>query len=108
LILHRHRHDEFPAGYSSASCSPAELASASPANNILLDGKLRVVQHYSEGGTAFIPRVSPKGFTPFIRVHLRLSAARMLFGVAHLRTHLEGADSFGGAFSLRACLMMLA
>jgi putative transposase len=26
-----HRYDEFPAGYSSASCSPAELASASPA-----------------------------------------------------------------------------
>jgi transposase InsO family protein len=25
-----HRFDEFPAGYSSASCSPAELASASP------------------------------------------------------------------------------
>jgi len=28
-----HRPDEFPAGYSSASCSPAELASASPAGN---------------------------------------------------------------------------
>ena len=27
-----HRTDEFPAGYSSASCSPAELASASPAS----------------------------------------------------------------------------
>jgi hypothetical protein len=27
-----HRTDEFPAGYSSASCSPAELASASPVN----------------------------------------------------------------------------
>ena len=26
-----HRHDEFPAGYSSASCAPAELASALPA-----------------------------------------------------------------------------
>jgi hypothetical protein len=26
-----HRSDESPAGYSSASCSPAELASASPA-----------------------------------------------------------------------------
>ena len=26
-----HRPDESPAGYSSASCSPAELASASPA-----------------------------------------------------------------------------
>ena len=28
-----HRLDEFPAGYSSASCSPAELASASPAED---------------------------------------------------------------------------
>ena len=27
-----HRWDEFPAGYSSTSCSPAELASASPAS----------------------------------------------------------------------------
>jgi hypothetical protein len=26
-----HRSDESPAGYSSAGCSPAELASASPA-----------------------------------------------------------------------------
>jgi len=30
-----HRPDESPAGYSSASCSPAELASASPASAIL-------------------------------------------------------------------------
>jgi len=27
-----HRFDESPAGYSLASCSPAELASASPAD----------------------------------------------------------------------------
>jgi transposase InsO family protein len=33
-----HRVDELPAGYSSASCSPAGLASASPAAN-QLDGK---------------------------------------------------------------------
>ena len=26
-----HRYDEFPAGYSSAGCAPAEPASASPA-----------------------------------------------------------------------------
>ena len=30
-----HRSDESPAGYSSASCSPAELASASPAERHL-------------------------------------------------------------------------
>src|SRR5271163_2089919 len=33
--LHSHRHDESAAGYSLASCSPAELASASPTGFIL-------------------------------------------------------------------------
>jgi hypothetical protein len=32
-----HRNDEFPAGYSSAGCSPAEPASASPAGAIILE-----------------------------------------------------------------------
>jgi hypothetical protein len=31
-----HRTDEFPAGYSSAGCSPAEPASASPASASML------------------------------------------------------------------------
>jgi len=31
-----HRNDESPAGYSSAGCSPAEPASASPAGAIML------------------------------------------------------------------------
>jgi hypothetical protein len=30
-----HRYDEFPAGYSSAGCAPAEPASASPAETHL-------------------------------------------------------------------------
>jgi len=30
-----HRRDEFPTGYSSAGCPPAEPASASPAGDIL-------------------------------------------------------------------------
>jgi len=30
-----HRLDEFPVGYSLASCSPAELASASPTRTIV-------------------------------------------------------------------------
>ena len=30
-----HRNDEFPAGYSSAGCSPAEPTSASPASAII-------------------------------------------------------------------------
>jgi hypothetical protein len=33
-----HRHDEFPVGYSLASCSPAELASASPTAEIVGNG----------------------------------------------------------------------
>jgi len=32
-----HRLDEFPAGYSLASCSPAELASASPTVRSMID-----------------------------------------------------------------------
>ncbi|MGH9962821.1 MAG: hypothetical protein ACREBC_37850, partial [Pyrinomonadaceae bacterium] len=33
-----HRLDEFPVGYSLASCSPAELASASPTGLIVGNG----------------------------------------------------------------------
>jgi hypothetical protein len=33
-----HRLDEFPVGYSLASCSPAELASASPTGTIVSNG----------------------------------------------------------------------
>ncbi|HYN24768.1 MAG TPA: hypothetical protein VES69_06945 [Pyrinomonadaceae bacterium] len=33
-----HRLDEFPVGYSLASCSPAELASASPTGLIVSNG----------------------------------------------------------------------
>jgi len=35
-----HRLDEFPAGYSLASCSPAELASASPTGLIVNNGPI--------------------------------------------------------------------
>ena len=73
MIPHRHRLDEFPAGYSSASCSPAELTSASPDKEILLDYAREVLEDFSERGSEFILRVSPKGFTPLsvlICVHL--------------------------------------
>ena len=69
LIPHRHRLDEFPSGYSSASCSPAALASAFPAIKILLDCVCDVLQNFSERETVFIARVSPQGFTPRISVH---------------------------------------
>jgi hypothetical protein len=55
----RHRLDEFPSGYSLAGCSPAELASASPDTQIMLDDEPKVVQDYTERGSAFILRVSP-------------------------------------------------
>ena len=35
-----HRLDEFPVGYSLASCSPAELASASPTALIVSNGSV--------------------------------------------------------------------
>jgi len=75
LIPHRHRLDEFPAGYSSASYSPAELASAFPVDDIFLDYDREVLEDFSERESEFILRVSPKGFTPPISVHLRSSVA---------------------------------
>ncbi len=43
-----HRYDEFPAGYSSAGCAPAEPASASPARRILQDSVQAVQSNCSE------------------------------------------------------------
>jgi len=43
-----HRLDEFPVGYSLASCSPAELASASPTGLIVSNGPVE--------GNNFFPR----------------------------------------------------
>ena len=59
MIPRRHRLDEFPSGYSLAGCSPAELASAFPDTQIMLDDEPKVLQDYSERGSAFILRVSP-------------------------------------------------
>jgi transposase InsO family protein len=70
--------DEFPAGYSSAGCSPAEPASAFPDVDILLDERKKVVEDYSEWGSVFIPRVSPEGFTPAARSQLCSPAAPRL------------------------------
>src|ERR1700730_7459434 len=46
-IIRRRRlhHPEFPAGYSSAGCSPAEPASASPALVIYIHRPLRHIEH---------------------------------------------------------------
>src|SRR6516225_8528058 len=41
--------NEFPAGYSLASCSPAELTSAFPTNVILQQSRLSVEQTSADG-----------------------------------------------------------
>lgn len=60
--------DESPAGYSSASCSPALLASASPASTILvINQPIRLVK-CSEWQLSPFKRVSWLGFTaPYFR-----------------------------------------
>lgn len=74
LILSGHRLDEFPTGYSLASCSPAALTPAFPAIRILLDYMRKAIQNFSERESGFIAPVSPQGFTPpsaFLGVHRR-------------------------------------
>jgi hypothetical protein len=61
-----HRLDEFPTGYSLASCSPAEPASASPVNLILL--RLH----------SFVYEVSANGNLSLIFVSHRRGAAHRL------------------------------
>ena len=63
-LLPAHRLDESPAGYSSASCSPAELASASPA--IRNDARASMLRKEicSERQVSEFLRVSLKGTTP--------------------------------------------
>src|SRR6516165_330539 len=59
----RLHHREFPAGYSSAGCSPAEPASASPAfTNIHPLVHLRHIEHACQPVPNF--PVSPHGCTP--------------------------------------------
>jgi hypothetical protein len=62
-----HRCDEFPAEYSLASCSPAELASASPAALSLQPTTFvrRAKLSERQPGNSF--PVSVEGFTPTSR-----------------------------------------
>jgi len=69
-----HRLDEFPTGYSLASCSPAEPASASPVNLILL--RLH----------SFVYEVSANGNLSLIFVSHRRGAAHSLSRVYHIRS----------------------
>ena len=51
-----HRYDEFPAGYSSAGCAPAEPASASPAEAHLAG--------FGQGSTIELQRTVNRLLTP--------------------------------------------
>jgi hypothetical protein len=59
-----HRCDEFPAEYSSASCSPAELAPASPAALMLQPTTFVRRANLSERQPGNSCTVSAEGFTP--------------------------------------------
>jgi hypothetical protein len=48
-----HRLDESAAGYSLAGCSPAEPASASPADTIFIPPAANVNRHHHRGGGLF-------------------------------------------------------
>ncbi len=56
-----HRNDESPAGYSSAGCSPAEPASASPAGAILLMSILNAKDFAVNGKLSLITLSQPRG-----------------------------------------------
>jgi hypothetical protein len=54
LRLHSHRIDEFATGYSSAGCTPAEPASASPADFIFIQPVGNCKPSPAKGGGFFI------------------------------------------------------
>ncbi len=71
-----HRFDEFPAGYSSAGCSPAEPASAWPAspsiieerkvgNGLPANGSLSLITLYHQRGAVQTVPVNSKLGTTF-------------------------------------------
>ena len=62
----RHRHDEFPAEYSLAGCSPAEPASACSAGLMLHRAPIVCRAKLSKRQPGTFARVSPQG------VHLRV------------------------------------
>jgi len=65
-----HRRDEFPAGYSSAGCSPAEPASASPAK-LSVGGPIRRDNNFSANGIMSLFSLSQSRGPVQIRLSLR-------------------------------------
>src|SRR5216683_6262363 len=64
--------NEFPAGYSLASCSPAELASAFPTNAILQQSRLSVEQISADGSclTSLLSQKGPQSIPIFLLIVL--------------------------------------
>jgi hypothetical protein len=61
-----HRIDEFPAGYSSAGCSPAEPTSASPASAIVLGLILNAKDFAVKGKLSPITVSQPRGSLQYV------------------------------------------
>jgi hypothetical protein len=59
-----HRNDEFPAGYSSVSCSPALPTSASPANAIMVWFTSAAKNFAANGNLSLISLSHLKGALP--------------------------------------------
>ena len=74
-----HRFDESPTGYSSAGCSPAEPASASPTEDHFALWVLRSTILFQRTVTASFPACLTRGVHPIICVHLCSSVAHCLF-----------------------------
>jgi hypothetical protein len=72
-----HRKDESPAGYSLAGCTPAEPASASPADAHLAGKRLRCTMHFQRTARCVLairlnPGDNPRlAFAPYQRDALR-------------------------------------
>ena len=102
-----HRNDEFPAGYSSAGCSPAEPASASPASAIMLwlifstkiftaNGKLSLIPLSQPKGAVLVP---VPGFPRFSAAETPLRVVRVGWvglGAATVRCALQGSPLVSG------------
>jgi len=61
-----HRNDECPAGHSSAACSPAVPASASPATAIIVGGTLNAKIFTANGKLSPISLSQLRGAVPFL------------------------------------------
>ena len=79
--LAHHRNDEFPAGYSSAGCSPAVPASASPAGAIMRGSILYSKKFAANGKLSPITVSQPWGSLQHVKENsaiLEMSTSRRI------------------------------